>query len=502
MPFLQRLISGGKSLSQKIASNVVFVGITQVAVAGISLLLSVILTRMFSPTLFGRYAIALAVSGGVLAVGSQWLTQGTNRFLPVTDNAEEILSIKKGVVAGIITLVTGLIIIGLVALIVVPICRTDMKDLVYPIAVMTISAMVFTVVARVLQASSKAKAYGAYILIAAVLKFLLIISFLKVLGKHVTLLLWAEALSNAILLFFVWRSAKLPPISLIFYNEERQAALKSLHTLWTYGALMTGWFIGTAILSVGDRYLIGLLRNSTEVGVYAANYNLVNGSIGLASAPVLLVLHPFLMKAWANQNASKFGLVLGRIVEAIWGIGIILVGAFFVFSYDIAYYLFPSKYWAGHIVMPIAVLGILFWNVGLYIHKPLECGQKTGTLMALSLGCAALNIVLNLIFIPIYGFMAAAATTTASYLFYCIGSYYAGRSSLNWQMPWSKCFFALAVTTFCVVISFLTRQVATNHVGRISSIVIACLVYVGLSGMRIIRIARSFAMTGREFDSH
>lgn len=470
-------------MSNKLKSNVLFVAVTQGGVALLSLLLSVSLTRMLDPAMFGKYVLALSVAGSVVAVGTQWITQSANRYLPVVTGINDKNELKTGIVVGLTVLYIVLLVCGMGSYVIVTIVKPEYVNFVVPVTAIAIFAATFAVGTRVIQASGAPKHFGLCILAFAVLKFLLTLGAVHFIGHRVAMMLWAETLANGLLLPVVWKISQLPNGLFIFNAESRKTAFAATRRLWLYGGLMTGWFVGAAIMSIGDRYLIGLLRNASEVGVYTANYNLINGSVGLAATPVLLVLHPFLMKSWAEHDLANFAVTLRRIVEGIWCVGVLLVGVFCVFSYDIANYLFPPQYVAGHLVMPIAVLGILFWNIGLYVHKPLECGEKSGILMFLSIGCAIFNAVLNLLFIPRYGYLAAAVSTTVTYCAYCALCYFLGKRHLNWTLPWLRCLWLTVIVGVIVALSHWIKVSIAVQYGGLIAVASALPVYIGLSGM-------------------
>ncbi len=489
-------------MNNKLKSNVLFVGLAQGGVAILSLLLSVCLTRMLAPSIFGQYALVLAINVAVVAIGTQWLTQSTNRFLPVVINKTEEIELKISIVTGLVFLCLVLIACGLLALTFVSVFWSEKVPVVIPIVAITISAATFTVGTRVLQASSAAISYGIFVFLFAILKFIFLLTALYFFGKNIIPLLWAEVLANTVLVPLLWKKSELPSLFIVIKNAYNKNAFTGTQRLWNYGGLMTGWFVGSSIMMVGDRYLIGLLRNVSEVGVYSANYNLINGSIGLAATPVLLVLHPYLMKSWAEQDVSNFGITLSNIVESIWKIGLLLVGAFCIFSHDIAYYLFPPRYVAGHLVMPIAVSGILFWNIGLYVHKPLECAEKSRALMFLSLSCAVLNTLLNIIFIPRYGYLVAAVSTTVTYFTYCVTSYIVGKRTLRWNLPLLKCFKFLMLVGSITALSLIIKNYIAAQYGGKFAIAAVLLLYVVFAGVLFWRNRKMTISGGATACSH
>ena len=85
----------------------------------------------------------------------------------------------------------------------------------------------------------------------------------------------------------------------------------------------------------------------------------------------------------------------------------------------------------------------------MFAHKGLEVMEKTRVMLVLVAVCVSLNILLNLVFVPRYGYQAAAVTTLVSFLAYPLLVYRASRDALPWAVPWRT----LATVTVASVIT-------------------------------------------------
>jgi len=70
--------------------------------------------------------------------------------------------------------------------------------------------------------------------------------------------------------------------------------------------------------------------------------------------------------------------------------------------------------------MPWVSLGIFMLGLNQYLHKYWELNEQTNIILYLNFIAALSNVILNIIFIPIYGFLAAGITTFISYIIYFI----------------------------------------------------------------------------------
>ena len=101
--------------------------------------------------------------------------------------------------------------------------------------------------------------------------------------------------------------------------------------------------------------------------------------------------------------------------------GISFIAAFIILAApELMMILAPRNYWPGINIVAIIVLGTYFSSIytlpaGVeYFHK------KTNYIAIGTFSVAILNIILNSIYIPKYGYVAAAYTTLISYVLYFI----------------------------------------------------------------------------------
>lgn len=81
----------------------------------------------------------------------------------------------------------------------------------------------------------------------------------------------------------------------------------------------------------------------------------------------------------------------------------------------------------------------IFKNLEMYLTNFLLDNKQTKYISIISFSAAILNIVLNLIFIPIYGIVAATITTTISYFIgFMVAYYYVDKKFKYFEFPFLK----------------------------------------------------------------
>ncbi len=205
-------------------------------------------------------------------------------------------------------------------------------------------------------------------------------------------------------------------LSLVFWARSiKHGYLKINKSYWKYGlAISLPLVVHTLslhILSSSDRIFITSICGASDTGIYSLAYQ-----IGIILSTITNAVSdgwlPWFHDAYyagnfdgIRKNARLLvilGCYMGLACIALAPEGIALLGG--------------EAYAAGVYCVPPIVLGIVcqyiythYVNIELHLKKTKYV--SVGTVIA-----AVLNLVLNAIFIPIYGFVAAAYTTLFSYL--------------------------------------------------------------------------------------
>ncbi len=423
-----------------------------------------IYTRVFSTEGYGRYTVVWSLVILLATLGSQWVEQSVNRYLPAAGNAQERAAILKGLgaAARVILMMGG--IVGLAVLAaqqaLAPVWRPFMAAGVFAAVLFGL----FNAMLVVLQAEMRAREHTLFRLADASGRFILTLGLVFLVRKAPDALIWGSFAGTLIVMPLLWTRAHVPAP----WARSSHAAREQLRRFAGYGLPFIGWFFCTGLLSYSDRYIIQVFQDASQVGIYAANYSMVGGVTGLMAAPFLLAFHPHLMQAWARRDSAEVGGILAQIAEWYLLVGTLLVGFVWLFSREAATLLLGSAFREGHRVMPVVLAGSLLWSLAMYTHKPLEFAERTRLMLVVAAGCAALNVMLNLLLVPIYGYMAAAFNTLAAYLAYNLTVTVLGRGVVSWRVNWRRVAPGLLVGIAGVLgIGFLKEKIAAGEVLRI-----------------------------------
>ncbi|MFM2386321.1 MAG: hypothetical protein RL660_1078 [Bacteroidota bacterium] len=189
-----------------------------------------------------------------------------------------------------------------------------------------------------------------------------------------------------------------------------------------------------------DRVMIPKLIEGTEAfrksqnGIYGANYKLAI-LIMLFIQTFRMGAEPFFIKQSAGQDAQK---MYARIMNLF--VVVCCLCYLFVTCYtDIWKYFIRAdkhpEYLSGLVVVPILLLGKTF--LGIYYNLSIwyKVSNKTMIGAYITLGGAAITIIINLLFLKRFGFIACAWASFACYGFMMVASYFAGQK--HYPVPYN-----------------------------------------------------------------
>lgn len=169
------------------------------------------------------------------------------------------------------------------------------------------------------------------------------------------------------------------------------------------------------ILNVSDRYIIGYYRGSEEVALYDLGYRVAGVLNMFIIMPFTLTLLPSAYKMFGKEGDKRYysKLLTYFTFVLVWG-GLALS----LYSEElIQLFALNKDYWPSYKVVPLVILGYIFSGMRLVAVLGQFLTRNLKSLIPLTMSAAFMNVVLNFVFIPVYGLIAAAYTTLLSFLF-------------------------------------------------------------------------------------
>jgi O-antigen/teichoic acid export membrane protein len=228
------------------------------------------------------------------------------------------------------------------------------------------------------------------------------------------------------------------------------------------------------ITELSGRYFITYFLGLKKAGIYALSYNIV-GKAFIIYAVIAYVIYPHISQLWSKGDSDQVKNLLEKGCKIFLYFAIpITLGLTYLSSAVIR--LIAGK---DFIVDPLLILFICIGSVflgiyGIYSYI-IDLSQKTYIVLYILIITATLNIVLNILLIPLMDIMGAAVSTLLTCAVQVTIIHFLSRKLINIRIDIDlfyilKCFFA-SLFMILVMFLFLTK---VNIMNDISYVLISC----------------------------
>lgn len=176
------------------------------------------------------------------------------------------------------------------------------------------------------------------------------------------------------------------------------------------------------LLNMGDRYILKLLVNYREVGLYNLGYKVAGILNMFFIQSFSLSFVPIAYKMYGQKGDKRYySKTLTYFVFVLFWAGL---GLSFFGKELIKLLALNPDYWAAYQVVPYIILAYIFSGARNVVSMGLNLKRKTKYSAYSTIGAAILNIGLNFIFIPKYKMMGAAVATIISFVTLYFATYF------------------------------------------------------------------------------
>jgi O-antigen/teichoic acid export membrane protein len=199
----------------------------------------------------------------------------------------------------------------------------------------------------------------------------------------------------------------------------------------------------------------------SELGIYSACFKIsmvmmmFTQAFRYAYEPFIFAQHKDKNSKEAYADAMKFFIIFS-----------LLIFLGMVFYLDIFKYIIQHDYWAGLKVIPIVLFSYIFQGIFFNLSLWYKLTDKTMYGAWFSVIGAVITIAINVIFVPIFSYMASAWAAFACYLVMMLLSYFYGQKHMpiNYNMKSIGVYTALAVGLFLISLLINTPYTLLNMV--------------------------------------
>jgi len=190
---------------------------------------------------------------------------------------------------------------------------------------------------------------------------------------------------------------------------------KNTKKLASFGSRLVGANMINEIYSYADILMIGYFLTSTDVGYYAVAISL-SRFFWLVPRAMSIVAYPAISEYWAKDNHQAINKLVDKSTKYSACILIFAGMSVVFFAKDIIAFIFTPEFLPAVLPLTILVIGTVTSGTLSSIGGIFASVGKPDLVLKISAISAVGAVMLNIVLIPTYGIVGAAAATTAAYV--------------------------------------------------------------------------------------
>ncbi len=175
---------------------------------------------------------------------------------------------------------------------------------------------------------------------------------------------------------------------------------------------LIGYSLASQVLNVSDRTMIDKLVGKHAVGIYGT----LNNVSALSTIVWQALNSSFIPYMFSNMESEEGRKNIRKYINFILGGYAIVAFLMTLMSPEIVRILSTNEYFEAIYIMPPMAAGMFLNSLGNIYSNVLLYYKKTQYIMIATATAAVINIALNAVMIPIYGYQAAAYTTLIAHI--------------------------------------------------------------------------------------
>lgn len=387
-----------------------------------------IFTRIFSPELYGDLNI-VRVTISILTQISGWVGLSIVRYYAEYEKSGELkvlisTSLKANVIIGCFVLIISTFILYILDL-------NKHLFILFEIGIVLFSfSLIFTTIQNILRSARRANMYSIFSGLLSLFSFIFALGLIYIYKLGIESIFLGQLIVTALLILPAW-----------YFTSRGLFSFKSkidwilLQKLFNYGMPLAFGTIGIWVLNLSDRYVINIILDNKAVGVYSSIYNITWSGLYMIVTAFYLMEQPIFMEIYKEDDIKKVKEFLNKNTRLYLNIIIPASIGFIVISKDFFHFFLDNRYWEGIMIVPyvavtVGIIGIIQKYTLILLKK-----DKTILIFKITIFCGIVNILLNIILIPIMGIIAAAFTTLIAYSLYLVIIYIKASKYLKWIFP-------------------------------------------------------------------
>ena len=424
-----------------------------------------IVTRLFSPQVYGNYSLVM-VTILVLTNIAGWLPMSVVRFYPTYERDKQ-LNVFYGNIIHLLLLTLATL--SLCFLLCLVIMKPKINMPLFNLMIVGIGVFIFSGIYEIfldfLRSQRKAKWYSIFTVYKSAGSITIALIFILLLQRGIVSLLWGQVISILLILPIIARIALNGSTSLKFKIDFSFTKEMLKYSIPLAVGNLAAW-----ILNLSDRYIIEFFRSSHEVGIYSASYNITYQSLVILTVLFTLASNPISIHLWEKEGKEKSADFICQITRYYL---IICVPAAFGLSFlsePLINIMTGEQYHNGYKIISFVAFGALFLGLQQRFQAAFIFYKKTIYITIAITVSGIVNIILNFILIPKYGYIAAGLTTLISFALLLALMIVFSRKFFIWKFPFSTLMKVTAASSIMGIVLYLIgKYMATTTIMNLTA---------------------------------
>jgi O-antigen/teichoic acid export membrane protein len=392
-----------------------------------------ILTRLFPPAEYGYWAMATSVSAFLVALAVDGFGSAVLRFFPAY-KAKSTLNVFFGTLG--VSIGTVIAFFAGTSFFIIYLIKKFIPSPLYflmPLVILIfIAQSLFTVSISVMRAQGRSGLFTSFQLFTSYGSLGVGLLLVILLGLRVEGLLWGNFLALVItlpiLIFLVTKGIGIHPRYFRFSD-----VLQIWHYAWPF-ALGSVAMWG---LRLSDLFIIRLFWTERDVGLYSVSYNLSSKSIELLVALFFLSVSPLIYSVWESEGREVTENTLTMVTRVYLILCVPAAVGLSVLAFPFVALLTSPDYHEGFKIVGFVVFSVFVWGFAYIASMGIAIKKKSGRYGFNMIIAASVHVILQLLLVPRFGYLASAISTLIGYTVLLVLNALASKPHLTWRFPFN-----------------------------------------------------------------
>ena len=314
----------------------------------------------------------------------------------------------------------------------------------------------------VLRSQERPVLYAVSALIKIAVTLVLTIIFVVSMNLGVTGILRAMVIGDAVMFFIL--------LPVMAKRMKASFSIRPLKAAMLFGMPLVINSLAGMILNMGDRYLLKILVDYQEVGLYNLGYKIAGVLNMVLIQSFLLSIRPISYSLYGKDGDTRFySKILTYFVFVLVWSGL----AVSLFSREVVHFFARSPdFWPAYNIVPLIIVGYIFSGARSVVNIGLLLKHRTRSLALVTGAAAVVNIALNLLLIPQYGMYGAAIATILSFIILYVLTHVLAQRALPVPYEHKKLLIMLAsgAVLYLVPVYACSQGTAVCYIAKITAI--------------------------------